>query len=184
MVNTWDEDAAIKVDICASNSTRFAPKLDGEMASAEEGLTPTLRRWTIDVGGSTDTVSEEMLDDMACEFPRTDDRFMTRSHRHAYLVGGRDGELMFNRLVHYDMKTGGRKLWGGDRYLLGEPILAPRAGSAEEGDGYILVLAYDQTTTLNDLLIFEASDIEAGPIAKAKLPVRIPSGFHGTWVAA
>jgi carotenoid cleavage dioxygenase-like enzyme len=184
MVNAWDEGDAIKVDICASNSTRFAPKLDGEMASEEEGLTPTLRRWTIDVGGSTDTVGEEMLDDMACEFPRTDDRFMTRTHRHAYLVGGRDGQLMFNRLVHYDMKTGSRKLWGEDRYLLGEPILAPRGGSDEEGDGYILILAYDQTTALNDLLIFEASDIESGPIAKAKLPVRIPSGFHGTWVAA
>ena len=92
--------------------------------------------------------------------------------------------LKFNRLVHYDMKTGSRNDWGEDRYLLGEPILAPRTGSAGEGDGYILMLAYDQTTSLNDLLIFDASDIEAGPIAKAKLPLRIPSGFHGTWVAA
>ena len=184
MVNAWDDGDTIKVDVCASNATRFAPKLNGMMASAEEGLTPTLRRWSIDVNGSTNTVSEEMLDDMPCEFPRTDDRYMTRSHRHAYLVGGHNGELMFNRLIHYDMYTGARKVWGEDRYLLGEPVFAPRSGAVGEGDGYILMLAYDQTTSLNDLLIFDAADIEQGPVAKAKLPLRIPSGFHGTWVGA
>ncbi|MBK6740506.1 MAG: carotenoid oxygenase family protein [Haliea sp.] len=102
MVNAWDEGDTIKVDVCASNATRFAPKLDGTMASADDGLSPVLRRWTIDVGGTTNTVSEEQLDDMPCEFPRTDDRFMTRAHRHAWLVGGADAQLMFNRLVHFD----------------------------------------------------------------------------------
>jgi carotenoid cleavage dioxygenase-like enzyme len=65
-----------------------------------------------------------------------------------------------------------------------QPILAPRVGGTGEGDGYILNLAYDQTTALNDLLIFDAADIESGPVAKVRLPVRIPSGFHGTWVGA
>ena len=184
MVNAWDEDGAIKVDICASNASSFAPKLDGSMASADEGLTPTLRQWTIDASGKTNTVAEKMLDDFPCEFPRTDDRFMTRSHRHAYLVGGREGQLMFNRLVHYDMETGSRKIWGEDQCLLGEPIFAPRTGATAEGDGYILSLAYDQSTTLSQLMIFDAADIEQGPIARAKLPLRIPSGFHGTWVGA
>ena len=73
---------------------------------------------------------EEMLDDMPGEFPRTDDRYMTRSHRHAYLVGGDSGEMVFNRLLHYDMESGSRKVWGEDRYLMGEPILAPRSGTA------------------------------------------------------
>jgi carotenoid cleavage dioxygenase len=184
MVNAWEEGDAIKVDICASNATQFAPKLDGTMADESDGLAPTLRRWTIDLAGNSDGVGEEMLDDMTCEFPRTDDRFMTRSHRHAYLVGTHEQQLMFNRLIHFDMQTGSRKVWGDGRYMLGEPILAPRAGSGDEADGYIINLAYDTTSGLNDLLIFDASDIEAGPVAKARLPVRIPSGFHGTWVGA
>jgi carotenoid cleavage dioxygenase len=184
MVNAWDEGDSIKVDVCASNATRFAPKLDGTMASAEDGLSPVLRRWTIDVGGSTNTVGEEQLDDLPCEFPRTDDRFMTRAHRHAWLVGGADAQLMFNRLVHFDRLTGIRKLWGDDRYLLGEPVFAPRSASAPEGDGYVLILAYDQSTALSQLLIFVATDIERGPVARALLPLRIPAGFHGTWVGA
>lgn len=184
MVNAWDEGDTIKVDVCASNATRFAPKLDGTMASAEDGLSPVLRRWTIDVGNSTNTVGEEQLDDLPCEFPRTDDRFMTRAHRHAWLVGGADAQLMFNRLVHFDRVTGTRKLWGDDRYLLGEPVFAPRSASAPEGDGYVLILAYDQSTALSQLLIFVATDIERGPVARALLPLRIPAGFHGTWVGA
>jgi carotenoid cleavage dioxygenase len=107
---------------------------------------------------------------------------MTRAHRHAYLVGGHDAQLRFNRLVHYDRETGQRKTWGEDRYLLGEPVFAPRTGATGEGDGYLLVLAYDQTTTLSQLMIFAATDIEPGPLARALLPLRIPSGFHGTWV--
>lgn len=183
MVNAWDEGGAIKVDVCASNATQFAPKLDGTIASADEGLAPVLRRWTIDVSGGTSTVGEQLLDDMPCEFPRTDDRLMTRAHRHAFLVGGNE-RLLFNRLVHYDRVSGARKLWGDDRYLLGEPVFAPRSEAAGEGDGYILILAYDQSTALSQLLIFVATDIERGPVARAMLPLRIPAGFHGTWVAA
>jgi len=184
MVNAWDEDGAIKVDICASNASQFAPKLDGSMATAEEGVRPTLRRWTIDVGGATDTVSEEILDDMSCEFPRTDDRYMTRAYQQAYLVGGHGEELIFNRLLHHNVQTGARKIWGEDSYFLGEPILAPRSKDADEGDGYILNLAYNRATELTELLVFAADDIEQGPVCKAKLPLRIPSGFHGTWVGA
>lgn len=184
MVNAWDEGDTIKVDVCASNATRFAPKLDGTMASAGDGLSPVLRRWTLDVGGTTSTVGEEQLDDMNCEFPRTDDRFMTRAHRHAWLVGGADAQLMFNRLVHFDRVNGTRKLWGDDRYLLGEPVFAPRSASAPEGDGYVLIVAYDQSTALSQLLVFVATDIERGPVARALLPLRIPAGFHGTWVGA
>jgi carotenoid cleavage dioxygenase-like enzyme len=184
MMNAWEEGNDIKIDICASNASQFAPKLDGTMAKSQEGVVPTLRRWSINVGGSNGTVSEELLDDMPCEFPRTDDRYMTIPYRHGFAVGGHSGELAFNRLLHFDTQTGTRKEWGEDKYLLGEPVFAPRAGDAPEADGYLLVLAYDQSTQLSEMMIFDATDIEPGPVAKALLPLRIPAGFHGTWVGA
>ncbi|MFK8049838.1 MAG: carotenoid oxygenase family protein [Halioglobus sp.] len=184
MMNAWENGDEIQVDICASNATQFAPKLDGTIATPEEGITPTLRRWCIDLSGKSATVTEELLDDMPCEFPRTDDRYMTIPYRHGFAVGGYGGELAFNRLLHFDTHSGTRKEWGEDRYMLGEPVFAPRSADAPEGDGYLLMLAYDQTTDLSEMLIFDAADIEPGPIAKARLPLRIPAGFHGTWVAA
>lgn len=182
MMNAWEEGETIQVDVCASNATQFAPKLDGTMATAKDGVTPTLRRWSIDLSGASSTVREEMLDDMPCEFPRTDDRYMTIPYRHGFAVGGHNGELAFNRLLHFDTHTGTRKEWGEDRYMLGEPVFAPRSADAPEGDGYLLMLAYDQTTELSEMMIFDAADIEPGPVAKARLPLRIPAGFHGTWV--
>jgi len=101
MVNAWDEDGCIKVDVCASNASQFAPKLDGTMATEAEGVKPSLRRWTIDLSGKTETIVEEQIDDMACEFPRTDDRYMTIQNRHAYLVGREGESLGFERLVSY-----------------------------------------------------------------------------------
>lgn len=184
MMNAWEEGDAILVDVCAANASAFAPKADGTMATAEEGLAPTLRRWRIDLGGSTGAVGEEELDDIACEFPRTDDRYMTRRHRHGFAVGGHGDQLAFRRLIHFDAATGQRKLWGEDRYLLGEPVLAPRSAGADEADGYVITLAYDQSTRLTDLLIFDAADIEPGPVARVRMPLRIPAGFHGSWVGA
>jgi carotenoid cleavage dioxygenase len=31
-------------------------------------------------------------------------------------------------------------------------------------------------------LVFEALDIAKGPIATARMPRRVPFGFHGNWV--
>ena len=92
--------------------------------------------------------------------------------------------MAFNRIAHYNVRSGDRKLWGEDKYLLGEPILAPRAADSGENDGYLLDLAYNQETELNELLVLDAADITLGPVARVHLPVRIPSGFHGTWVGA
>ncbi len=185
MVNAWEENGAIKVDVCAANGTNFAPMADGTMADPSVGLQPRLRRWTIDPTGGTKTIGEELIDgDTTGEFPRTDDRYMTRPYRHAYLAGSEGEALIFNQIMHYDMQSGSRVCWGDDKYLLGEPILAHRSRSAGEGEGYLLNLAYNQSTDLSELLVLDAADVAAGPVGRALLPLRIPMGFHGTWVCA
>jgi carotenoid cleavage dioxygenase-like enzyme len=185
MVNAWEENGKIIADVCASNATQFAPKADGTMADESEGLSPRLRRWTFDLAGDSKGVAEEMLDgDNSGEFPRTDDRFMTRKHRHVYMGGSTEEQLVFNQIMHYDMQTGSLKRWGDGSYMMGEPILAHRNEAADEGDGYVLDLAHNHATGLTELLILDAADVESGPIAKVLCPLRIPAGFHGTWVGA
>ena len=36
----------------------------------------------------------------------------------------------------------------------------------------------------SDLAVFNATDVEAGPVALVQLGHRVPDGFHGNWVAA
>ena len=184
MMNAWNDGTKLHVDVTGANATQFAPKLDGSMADDAEGVQPTLRRWTLDLADNTDAVKEELLDDMLCEFPRTNDDYMTVNYRHGWAVGtSGDSFTSFNEIIHYDTQTGKRKTFplGGD-YMGGEAVFAARVGATEEGHGYLLTLACDTARNLSELLVFQALEVDRGPVARAKLPMRIPAGFHGSFV--
>ncbi len=187
MMNAWTEGTKLHADVTASNATQFAPKLDGKMAKDSDGVVPTFRRWTLDLADNTGTIKETLLDDWPCEFPRTDDRVSTKLYRHGYAVGSDGGKLAsFSHLLHYDTHKGNaRRAWTpGKDYFLGEAVFAPRVGGTGEGDGYLIVLGFNQGSGKSELFILKAGDLEGGPVAKVMLPTRIPAGFHGSWVPA
>ena len=62
-------------------------------------------------------------------------------------------------------------------------LFAPRSPDAEEGDGFLLGLAFDQASHRSRLVVFDALHVGDGPIAQAHLDHHIPADFHGTWVA-
>ena len=187
MMNAWTDGSKLHADVTGANATQFAPKLDGRMADAADGVAPTFRRWTVDLADNTNAIKEELFDDFICEFPRTDDRVSTYAYRHGYAVGTPSREFGgFSHLLHYDTHKGNqRRTWTpGEGYMLGEAVFAPRAGSTVEGDGYLVVLGFNQASQKSELFILPAEDIEAGPVATAMVPARVPMGFHGNWVGA
>ena len=58
----------------------------------------------------------------------------------------------------------------------------PRTPDAPEGDGWLLVIVSRVSQMRSDLAILDAKDLAAGPVALLKLPIRVRSTFHGTWV--
>ena len=46
----------------------------------------------------------------------------------------------------------------------------------------MLVNRLDQGRT--DLVVLDAQDLEAGPVATVRLPVKVRSTFHGVWAPA
>ncbi len=64
-----------------------------------------------------------------------------------------------------------------------EPCFIPRAPGAPEGDGWIVQALTNGTTMLTELNVFVATDIARGPIATAKLPLRLKPAYHGSWTA-
>lgn len=188
-LNAYSEGDTVVVDLCVYPRVPLFPNADGSRAPADLADAPAhLERWTFDLAANTDQYKREKLDDLATEFPRVDDRFCGYKHRHGY-TGAILGEKLpgspFDTIVHFDLVKGRRESWTpGDGSFVMEPVVAPRAASAAEGDGYLLTVVYRTAENRSDLVVLDAQDVARGPIATAKLPVRVPFGFHGNWMAA
>jgi carotenoid cleavage dioxygenase len=66
----------------------------------------------------------------------------------------------------------------------GEAVFVPSAsGAADESSGWYIGYVYDPTRDGSDLVIVDASDFSAQPVARIKLPHRVPYGFHGNWIS-
>jgi carotenoid cleavage dioxygenase len=180
-MNAWEEEGRIVADVCRyPRLPLFDPDGPGE---AVDEFRARLTRWTLDLAGGS--LKEERLDDLACEFPRFDERRAGLSYRHGYaaaLIPGEQDPNGFNALVHHDLATGRRserRLAAGD--ATGEPVFVPRAADAAEGDGYLLAVVYRGAEQRSDVLVLDASDLAGEPLATVELPHRIPFGFHGNW---
>jgi carotenoid cleavage dioxygenase len=144
----------------------------------------TLHRWTVDTLGGT--VKEQALDDQGVEFPRVDPRRVGRSHRYGYAAErpGGDGFPFGTALRKYDLVTDTieRHDFGPGR-APGEGVFVPHSDDAGEDDGYVLTYVYDAGRDGSDLVILDAGNFAASPVATIVLPQRVPYGFHGSWVA-
>jgi carotenoid cleavage dioxygenase len=182
-MNAYEADGKIYADVMKYERAPLFPNADGSRG-ADAGA--YLVRWIFDLSGATDAIVEEPLDDLAGEFPRFDERLAGLPYRHGWFAAQtRTGKVEFNALAHIDLATGGRTTYvlpEGD--AVSEPVFVPRSAEAAEGDGWVTAVAYRGADDVSEFLVFEAQDMAAGPIASAKMPRRMPFGFHGNWVSA
>ncbi|HEY5071791.1 MAG TPA: carotenoid oxygenase family protein [Caulobacteraceae bacterium] len=183
-MNAWEEGRRIFADVMEYPAAPLFPNADGGRGAK---VVARLVRWTFDLDADTNRVKRDPLDDLAGEFPRFDERRAGLAYRHGWFaaVAGASFEARFNAIAHIDHATGKRVTYdfpAGD--VPGEPVFVPRCPNAEEGDGWLVALAYRAAEDRSDFVVFEAQDIAAGPIATAKVPRRVPFGFHGNWRGA
>jgi carotenoid cleavage dioxygenase len=171
VMNAWDEGGVLCIDMMLSAVPPFFAGPSGEIpADAPSHLT----RWSLDVMDPDAAITSRRLSDLDAEFPRIDERFAGRRHRHGFFT-------TFDAIGHRDEADGREVLFRlapGD--TASEPVFVPRG--AGEGDGWLLAVLFRQETLCSELAIFEAMDIAAGPVARALLPYRVPAGFHGNWL--
>ena len=143
----------------------------------------TLDRWTIDPKAKQ--VKTERLDDVSQEFPRIDDRLMGRVHRYGYAAEVHTGTEWSDAgsLRKHDLVGGGI-----ERHDVGpgrgasEAVFVPAAPDAGEDEGWVLAVVYDATRDTSDVIVVDATDFTAPPVATVHLKRRVPFGFHGSWV--
>ena len=93
-----------------------------------------------------------------------------------------------NELLRYDLNTGSavEHSFGTAESpgRPGEAVFVPSTtGPADEDNGWYLGYVYDPARDGSDLVIIDASDFAGSPVARIKLPHRVPYGFHGNWIA-
>lgn len=186
-INAWEEGDEIVMVACRVDDPIPAARAeDGIWAQmlANLRVTAKLCRWRFNL--RTGATREEVLDDLNTEFPMIDARVRGVKSRYAYNVQLADTRtLLFDGWVKYDIATGAReevKLREGQ--YGSEAPFAPRVGSTGEDDGYVLSYVRDDREDSSELWIIDAKNFSAGPVARVKLPQRVPLGFHSTFVPA
>jgi 8'-apo-carotenoid 13,14-cleaving dioxygenase len=173
-------DGKVIFDACVHDSM-FAESTQGP-----DSNNVPFERWTIDPAASS--VSRKIIDADAQEFPRPDERFISKPYRYAFtmaLVGGDASFLSQSRLFKHDLETGTREVHDfGHGRIPGEFVFVPRSTDAPEGDGWLMGYVVNIKTETTDLVILDAVNFTGEPQAVIHIPHRIPPGFHGNWVAA
>ena len=134
-----------------------------------------LYRWTLDTVSGR--VGEQQLDDQHIEFPTVDDRVVGRPNRYLYAVDE-------HAIVKYDNVSGAvhRHELSADWHT-GEAVFVPAEEGAAEDDGWLLSIVTNSDPTVpSQLLVHDATDVAAKPVAAVQLPRRVPAGFHGSWI--
>ncbi len=189
MVNAWEEGDWIVMDGCfqPDPTIRRRPE-EGELASMLGYLRirSHLHRWRMNL--RTGEAKEEALDDLNVEFPLPDTLRYGEKTRFSYHQQiPEDGYTVeFHALVKYDHSDAGRKRYVYEPgWCASEAPFAPRHGvraEAGEDDGYVVTIATHKGTFESECWVFSARDVERGPLARVKLPARVPSGFHAAWI--
>jgi all-trans-8'-apo-beta-carotenal 15,15'-oxygenase len=144
-----------------------------------------LRRYIIDPARAS--LREEVFRDGNFEFPVVNPHLLGQPYRFGYLASVTGCDNFFTGISRVKMVSGKSETFDfGHGMYCSEPVFAPHPqpshnpGSAEE-PGWLLTEVYDGNKRKSFLAVFDACNLEAGPLARVHLHHHAPLGFHGFW---
>lgn len=181
-LNAFDENDGKTVVLDACRSSEIWRKA-GEMTTDSGEL--TLHRFRFDL--TNGKVKEETLDDRMLEFPRVAAARIGQKNRFGFLLDvaqKEDGSPAFQGLVKIDLERGTSQTHKyGQASASAEPVFVPAEGADPNSDeGWVMSYVHDETTDDTWFTVVDASDLGLPPVARVKLPQRVPYGFHGSWL--
>ena len=188
--SAWDEgDEFVLVGARIEGATRVdshgrvhddLPLVDGEHRFDSHP-----HMWRLNV--KTGEVREKKLDDAYVEFPRVNDAHICAGARYSYMAAIKPDEatLKADGLIKYDLDADSAERIDFPKGHFGyEASFAPREGAASEDDGYVIGFVTDEASLTTEFWITPSQDFSAGPLARIRLPQKVPPKFHGRWLSA
>jgi carotenoid cleavage dioxygenase len=182
-VNAFEEQQQVIIDYVRHPQIRLSNRLEEILSHRSQ-----LHRVVLDV--TAHTVQTIPLDDRSVELPTIHPDRLGQSCQFAYMphidldhIAAKGIPNYFPELVQYDLKyqtSRIHRLPAG--CYAGEAIVVPKANGTSETDSYILSWVFDENRRASDLFILDADQFDQAPIAQVHLPVRVPFGFHGSWL--
>ncbi|KAL3697020.1 hypothetical protein R1sor_011096 [Riccia sorocarpa] len=131
-------------------------------------------------------------DKYAIEVPRINENYTGKKYRYIY-AGSEDLEAskekgfpIFKSIVKIDITEKNKQVEvfrdAGDDSVLSEPVFVPRPGATQEDDGWIVSYVHNISTDMSDMIIIDAQTFEKQPLARLRLPQKVPFGFHGAYI--
>lgn len=179
VANAYEEEDRLVLD-----AVRYDHFLRLDAGSNDFEANPLGRLWRYEIDLVSSQVRERPLADPDMEMPRINEARTGRRHRFVYgVLQPSDREM--RGVVKVDVENGAIHAHVppvNDQNS--EPVFVPDPGrpGAEDG-GWLLFCAYRAATDSTDLVVLDAQQVEAPPVASVHLPRRIPAGFHGSWLA-
>ena len=91
---------------------------------------------------------------------------------------------LFDGLIKYDLNNGKSQTHAFKQGCYGgEAVFAPSIGAKHEDDGWLITFVHDEALQKSEIVVLNAQDVTAEPVARVLIPQRVPYGFHGTWVS-
>jgi carotenoid cleavage dioxygenase-like enzyme len=177
-MNAYDgADGSVIVDLCV-----YERMFDTQPRDPFGDSMASLQRWT--VNPASRTISVDVIDATANEFPRHRGSLSTLPYRYGYCASPSADMTTGWPTLKHDLETGERSLFDhGPGRAAGEPVFVAREGSAAEDDGYLITYVHDLAQGSAEFVVMDAQDFERGYVARVALPQRVPFGFHGNWVS-
>ncbi|KAF2094891.1 lignostilbene dioxygenase [Rhizodiscina lignyota] len=190
----WEENGKIYVETTRAhdNIFPFFPAEDGRRPKKEAVV--DLVRYEIDPSAPTgsEIAEPKVLVDIPNEFPRIDERFMSKKYEIIFMNVFHPGHSDNNKNIYTSLnavamintRTGERKLyWPGENCYCQEPVFVPRHDDAPEGDGWIMFMVERRDVNTSHVVFIDTQDFSR-PVAVADLPLRLRPQIHGNWVDA
>ncbi|MGC1176136.1 carotenoid oxygenase family protein, partial [Polaromonas sp.] len=187
LANAWEQGGTVQVRFVAQPDILGAMRqmdVNRSRSDAKAGAT----QWTqITLNPATGQAQMQALGPDKVEFPRIHPArnglptqfttLLARSREMNAQVDGFDSVLA----LHGEQQKRHRY---GDGWIAEEHVYVPSSPSAAEGKGWVLGTAYHWPSERTALSVFDASAVDAGPLARVTLPYGLPLGLHGQFVPA